>query len=94
MADSSPRTLEGLTARIDYVLNHPGIPEGGIATEELLEELERALILKAAAASNGNQSRAAELLRMKRDKLRYRMKVYDLRNFREHGGEENERTGT
>ena len=88
------RSIDGLVAKIDRVLNGPGIPAEGIPTEELLEELEKALILKAAAASNGNQSKAAELLRMKRDKLRYRMKVYDLRGFRDSGGEPQEQTGT
>jgi DNA-binding NtrC family response regulator len=85
---------DGLVGRISEILNSPSIPAEGIPTEELLEELEKALILKAAAASNGNQSKAAELLRMKRDKLRYRMKVYDLRAHRNDEGETHEQTGT
>jgi DNA-binding NtrC family response regulator len=93
---SSPdgRPLDGLMGRISEILHSPGVPAEGIPTEELLEELEKALILKATAASNGNQSKAAELLRMKRDKLRYRMKVYDLRSDREDGGEPEAKTGT
>ena len=44
-----------------------------------MEELERALILRASYATKWNQSRTAEILNLKRDKLRYRMKLYDIR---------------
>ncbi len=54
------------------------IPATGIPFEALVEELERALILRASYATKWNQSRTAELLNLKRDKLRYRMKLYDL----------------
>ena len=54
------------------------IPASGIPFESLVEELERALILRASYATKWNQSRTAELLNLKRDKLRYRMKLYDL----------------
>jgi DNA-binding NtrC family response regulator len=69
-----------LLTRLERVLHAPVIPEEGIPCEELLEEIERALIRKVTAASNGNQSRAAELLRMKRDRLRYRMKIYGMQS--------------
>ena len=36
------------------------------------------MILRASYATKWNQSRTAELLQLKRDKLRYRMKLYDL----------------
>ena len=36
------------------------------------------LILRASYATKWNQSRTAELLSLKRDKLRYRMKLYAL----------------
>ncbi len=64
-------------ARIDESLTGI-IPSSGIAFEALVEELERALILRASYATKWNQSRTAELLNLKRDKLRYRMKLYDL----------------
>jgi two-component system response regulator AtoC len=64
-------------ARLERVLSLP-IPEDGIPFEDLIAELERELILKASKESGWNQSRSAALLRMKRDKLRYRMKNYDL----------------
>ena len=54
------------------------MPPGGIPFEELVEQLERALILRASCATNWNQSKTAELLKLKRDKLRYRMKLYQM----------------
>ncbi len=63
--------------RIDSVLAQP-IPEDGIDYEELVQEVEKALILKASRQANWNQSRTARLLRMKRDKLRYRMKNFGI----------------
>ena len=54
------------------------LPASGIPFEPLVEELERALILRASYATKWNQSRTAEVLNLKRDKLRYRMKLYDL----------------
>jgi len=84
----------GVVGRLEEVLTAPGVPPDGIPCEELLEEIERALILKASAACNGNQSRTAELLRMKRDKLRYRMKTHRM-NGGDEGDEEGELpTGT
>jgi transcriptional regulator with GAF, ATPase, and Fis domain len=41
-------------------------------------ELERALILKASEETGWNQSKTARLLNVKRDKLRYRMKGFDI----------------
>jgi DNA-binding NtrC family response regulator len=77
----SPRTTRmadnTIGQRIDQHLTQPA-PAGGIPFEPLVEELERALILKASYASKWNQSRTAELLNLKRDKLRYRMKLYQI----------------
>jgi DNA-binding protein Fis len=36
------------------------------------------MIVKAMATADGNQSRAARLLHLGRDRLRYRLKSYDL----------------
>jgi two-component system response regulator AtoC len=44
-----------------------------------LKEVERDLISKALARANGNQSRAAELLGISRDTLRYRMQKFGLK---------------
>ena len=48
----------------------------GIDLEASLGAVEREIIQRAFDWTRGNQSRAATLLQMKRDKLRYRMKLY------------------
>ncbi len=48
------------------------LPEDGIA----LKDVERDLVRQALARSDGNQSRAARLLRISRDALRYKMKKF------------------
>ncbi len=77
-----------LGQRVEEALNSP-IPAGGLAFEQLIEDLERALILRASYATNWNQSRTAELLNLKRDKLRYRMKLFGI-----HGKDNDESTQT
>jgi DNA-binding NtrC family response regulator len=72
------REVDSPTARLEQILEEPGIPGDGIPFEDLLSELERALIIKASEAAAWNQSRTAELLQLKRDKLRYRMKLYGI----------------
>jgi len=74
---SRPAAESTLDQRIDELTNSAP-PSGGIPFEALVEELERALILRASYATKWNQSRTAELLQLKRDKLRYRMKLYQL----------------
>jgi DNA-binding protein Fis len=54
------------------------IPDDGLDFEGILLEVERSLIEKAWRAAQGNQSRTAKLLRLNRDKLRYRMKNFEL----------------
>jgi two-component system response regulator AtoC len=54
------------------------IPPDGLAFEKLVTGLERSLIEKAYRAADGNQSQTAKLLNLNRDKLRYRMKSFDL----------------
>ena len=74
-----PRSNDDSTIgqRVDEALQGV-IPTSGIAFEALVEALERALIVRASCATKWNQSRTAELLNLKRDKLRYRMKLYDI----------------
>ena len=50
------------------------LPPGGID----LEELEKDLLRQALAQARGNKTRAAELLGLTRDTLRYRAEKYDL----------------
>jgi len=72
------REIDSPAARLEQVLEEPGMPPDGVPFEDLLADIERALIIKASEATNWNQSRTAELLQLKRDKLRYRMKLYDI----------------
>jgi DNA-binding NtrC family response regulator len=65
-------------------------PLEGMELERIVEEIERAAILKASEQAGWNQSRTAALLGINRDKLRYRMKLYGI--GRETGNEPNEET--
>ena len=77
----TPRTRPAaqgtLGQRIDDLMSG-ALPAGGVPFEALVEELERALILRASYATKWNQSRTADMLNLKRDKLRYRMKLYEI----------------
>ncbi|MBI1799860.1 MAG: sigma-54-dependent Fis family transcriptional regulator [Candidatus Eisenbacteria bacterium] len=77
-----PAADSTLGQRIDELLGG-ALPAAGVSFEALVEELERALILHASYATKWNQSRTAELLQLKRDKLRYRMKLYELQSENE-----------
>jgi two-component system response regulator AtoC len=63
--------------RVDHYLTGT-LDQEGIPFEQITEDVERALILRASYATKWNQSRTAELLHLKRDKLRYRMKLYQI----------------
>jgi len=64
---------------IQGVLSGNGFPREGFELESLIESIERALIVRASEICGWNQTRTAELLGIKRDKLRYRMKLYGLK---------------
>jgi transcriptional regulator with PAS, ATPase and Fis domain len=67
-----------------------GSPAAGVAfgPEGVdIREVERSLILKALEQAGWNQSRAAALLHMSRDQLRYRVKRYGLRKSSNGPGE-------
>ncbi|HZM16684.1 MAG TPA: sigma-54 dependent transcriptional regulator [Candidatus Krumholzibacteria bacterium] len=70
--------------RLENVLARP-LPEDGVDFDRLMSDVEIDLIVKASRQCNWNQSRTAELLQMKRDKLRYRMKIYDINTERKRG---------
>jgi DNA-binding NtrC family response regulator len=72
--NASGDVLEGL----HRILVEGMVGPEGIPFEELLGEVERGLIIRTAEAAGWNQSRTAELLHIKRDKLRYRMKLHGL----------------
>ena len=53
-------------------------PDDGVDLDALVRGLEETLVRKALNAAGENQSQAARLLRLGRDRLRYRLKQYDL----------------
>jgi DNA-binding NtrC family response regulator len=79
---SRPAAELTLGQRIDEMISGT-LPPEGIPFEAMVEELERGLILRASYATKWNQSRTAELLQLKRDKLRYRMKLYQIQSDHE-----------
>ncbi len=56
-----------------------GSSEHGEAAAPSLEDHERELLADALARANGNQSEAARILRISRDRMRYKMAKYNLR---------------
>ena len=66
------RSGVGEVESAEGVLN---LPQGGI----VLEELERDLVRQALKRSSGNQTRAAKLLGLNRDQIRYRIEKFGLR---------------
>ncbi len=69
---------ETLLESLHRLLVEGVVDENGIPFEDLVDRVERGLILRAAEAAGWNQSRAAEILHIKRDKLRYRMKHHHV----------------
>jgi DNA-binding NtrC family response regulator len=74
------RDAQTVGAMLDAILSAQELPGDGIEFEKLIEEIERQLILKAYHLSEENQSKTAEALNMKRDKLRYRMKQFGMKD--------------
>ncbi|MBK7188294.1 MAG: sigma-54-dependent Fis family transcriptional regulator [bacterium] len=68
-----------LPAALNDVLSGPW-PEDGVDLEQIVAQFEEALVRRAFAAANGNQSLAARLLRLNRDKFRYRLRQYGIRS--------------
>jgi DNA-binding NtrC family response regulator len=54
------------------------IPSEGFPLEETLNMIEKEIICQVNERVQGNQTRAAKILHMNRDKLRYRMKQYEI----------------
>jgi DNA-binding NtrC family response regulator len=69
---STPETIQTVSAAQPVGVVTPAfcLPEGGID----LEQVELSLVRQAMAQSRGNQTRAADLLGISRDQLRYRLK--------------------
>jgi DNA-binding NtrC family response regulator len=75
IAAPPPRSDSEMDA-LRQVIESGQFPEEGIDLEGALGSVEREIIQRAFDWTRGNQSRTATLLQMKRDKLRYRMKLY------------------
>ena len=84
IANLQPESSLSAVRRLENSLAQP-IPEEGIDFDRLISDVEIDLITKASRQCAWNQSRTAELLRMKRDKLRYRMKIYNIETERKRG---------
>ena len=69
----------GLEAQLAAALA-PEWPPGGVVLEDLVSGLEAALVRRALANAGGNQARAARLLGLNRDKFRYRLKQYEIKD--------------
>ncbi|MGD0298992.1 MAG: sigma 54-interacting transcriptional regulator [Bryobacteraceae bacterium] len=74
------------TSSLQVLPSHAGVPVAGplaMAAEEKfdvsLEEAEKSLLVKALEKAEGNQTRAAVLLGITRDTLRYKIKKFNLR---------------
>ncbi len=68
-----------LPAQLQEVLENP-LPREGVELETMVHEFEAALMRKAYESADGNQTRAARLLGLNRDKFRYRMKQYGIKD--------------
>jgi DNA-binding NtrC family response regulator len=79
MDGTSSRAGNDLLSCLREVLVEGRIASEGIPFEDWVEQIERGLILRASEAAGWNQTRTSEILQTTRDKLRYRMKQYNLR---------------
>jgi DNA-binding NtrC family response regulator len=75
-----PSAADTPLSTLHDVLESHRLPESGFDLEGALGTVEREIIQLAFDQTRGNQSRAATLLGMKRDKLRYRMKLYGFQD--------------
>jgi two-component system NtrC family response regulator len=69
-----PMEILGQASKQGGIIEGIRIPQEGIS----LEKVEEALVRQALKMTNGNQTRAAKLLDISRDALRYRMQKFGL----------------
>jgi DNA-binding NtrC family response regulator len=69
-----PREILGEAPGEGKIIEGIRIPPGGIS----LEKMEEALVRQALKMTNGNQTKAARLLDINRDALRYRMQKFGI----------------
>jgi len=74
-----PMAREGAESDgLSSFLRNP-LPPGGVDLEEIVHQIEESLVRKAYEAAGGNQTDAARLLGLNRDKFRYRLKQYGIK---------------
>ena len=66
----------GLLRRVEAALAQP-LEGQDLSLDGLMGDLERAVVTRALDAAGGNQSQAARLLGLNRDRLRYRLKAWE-----------------
>lgn len=76
-AESVSEDYRSMSHALELAMGRP-FPEDGIAFEDLIRNTEKELIVKAMKEAGNNQSKASRLLRLNRDKLRYRLKNFDM----------------
>jgi DNA-binding NtrC family response regulator len=74
---TSEKSSRSVVQQLEVAIGRP-FPEDGIDFENMVKNTEMELIAKAMKEAEGNQSRAARLLRLNRDKLRYRLKNFGM----------------
>ena len=74
--ESAPPGEYSIAKLLEMALGRP-FPEDGVQFEDFLQSIEKELITKAMREAGQNQSKAARLLRLNRDKLRYRLKNFN-----------------
>lgn len=73
----TPGAEQAVTKQIELALSRP-FPDDGVPFEDIIKNTEKELIAKAMKESGNNQSKAARCLQLNRDKLRYRLKNFNL----------------
>lgn len=77
LSPSDAPVRSSFVARLDKAVAGE-FPTAGFNFEELLREIEKHVIIRACDMTDWNQTRTSLLLGMNRDKLRYRMKLYNI----------------
>ena len=73
---SAGKVNAGVISAPDLAANPVDLPAGGLN----LEEAERRLVVQALERTGWNQTRAAKLLGLNRDQIRYRIEKFKLEN--------------
>lgn len=75
MDSSTAKSQSKESVSTEFVISD--IPERGIS----LKDVEKSLIQKALESTNGNQTKAAQLLGISRETIKYRMKKFNIKSF-------------